>query len=356
MSVPVRTDVFKLTIGNWQLAIAFALLAIGGCGKDKPRDPASRPTTQHAMPDVVPGLKEAGLEEDLTGKTEVMVKSAYDRQEKETYKAEPEFLFGTLQGSCRFEKFQPEDFPPDPPVDFAAADAIKDPRPKELDFYKVIELTQPQWTIQQGTGKNALWQPYNVVLIAKNVEHGRRAPLTRPVMSIREGRIRPGDASNYGGGNVQFGPVHERAQFTTWDSFPSHIVLTHAATGKVVFEKDVAYAQEPVKPGQRLEYKPEIVTTEPLREPGLYVVTDARHPWLKWYLFVVDNPYVTVITLDYKKRANFEIAHIPPGKHTIQVWHPVYKPVEETIEVEVEPDKVKEILIKFRPPTERIAN
>jgi len=56
------------------------------------------------------------------------------------------------------------------------------------------------------------------------------------------------------------------------------------------------------------------------------VVTDAPPPMAEGYLFVVDNPYVTVITLDYKKRANFEIAHIPPGKQTIQFGTRSYSP------------------------------
>jgi hypothetical protein len=51
------------------------------------------------------------------------------------------------------------------------------------------------------------------------------------------------------------------------------------------------------------------------------------------------------------KRSNFDLAGLPPGKHTLQVWHPDLQPVSKTVEVEVEPDKTQEVMVDFVPPT-----
>jgi len=349
--------------------MALAALAVTGC-KDtsSPAPPATGPATQPAtrpeqqpkldIPKDVPGLKEAGLGEDNPGSAEIMVKAAYDRIEKQTYTCDPKYPAGTLVGSCAFVTYDVKSHQPDPAIDIAGAYAVKDPLPKEVDYYKNVGLRDRSWILQRGRGKHAWYQPNNVVLRLRGITKGRRPQLTRPVMMIRQGRIAPGDDTNFGANNVQFAPMHERAQFTTWDAFPSHILLTKHDTRAAVFQETVRYVQTEDNKDDRhttghLAYKPQFVITAPLRDPGLYVVTDTRHPWTEAYLFVVDNPYVAVTARDYKGRANFRIDGVPPGTHTIDVWHPLCKPVKQTLEVEVLQDQIKELLIKFHPPAPR---
>ena len=45
-------------------------------------------------------------------------------------------------------------------------------------------------------------------------------------------------------------------------------------------------------------------------------VSCSIHPWMKGYLHVLDHPYVAVTDAD----GNFEIANVPTGRWTFQVW------------------------------------
>jgi hypothetical protein len=344
--------------------LAGCLLALAGCegGGNEPAAvpiaPEPEKPKEVSMPESIPGLDEARLEkeDERPGSMEVMVRERYDRGEKETYTHDPKHPVGTIKGGCRIVKKKGMTFPPEDKIEPTGENAIKDPEPKEVEYYTTIGLRRRNMVSRLGRAKYGYsYAPYNVVLRLRDIRIGRRPPLTRPVMMVRRGRIRAGDDSNYGGSNVQFAPVHERAQFTTWDSHPSEIVVTRSETGEEVFRKTVRYLQreeykdEDHTTGQ-LAYEPQFITTPILRHPGRYVVTDARHPWIRGHLFVVENPYVTVTTYHkYYPRCNFEISGVPPGKHTLEVWHPLYEPVERTVEVEVEANKVTELLIKFRP-------
>jgi plastocyanin len=46
-------------------------------------------------------------------------------------------------------------------------------------------------------------------------------------------------------------------------------------------------------------------------------VSCSIHPWMKGYLVVTDTPYAAVTDAD----GNFEIANLPTGRWTFQVWH-----------------------------------
>jgi hypothetical protein len=327
-----------------------------GCRKSAPpAPPKNDPQTRRKAetPTTVPGLAEAGLAEELPGEADLMVKGAYDRVERETYTYDPKHPAGTIKGSARFVDADGLTCPPPPPVELTGPAGIQKPLPKELDYYKTVGLTRPMWYIQHGRGKHAWHQPTNVVLRLGDVKVGRRPPLRRPILVVGEGRIGPGDDANHGRYNVQFAPLHERAQFTTWDQFPSQIVLTRRHAGQPVFQQTVRYAHGKVgtrNEAGHLAYRPEFVITTPIREPGLYVVTDRRHPWIEGYLFVVDNPYVAVTWGRRGKVHTFTILNVPPGKHTLDVWHPVFEPVQRTHEVHVEANKITELLVELRPP------
>ncbi len=351
------------------LAALLALLApTASCRR---RAPATRPAeTQEArkveMPGEVPGLGEV---EDDPGATEVMVKGRYDRGERETYRHERGHPAGTLAGGCRFTDCKGMEVPADEVVDLRGRDAIKDPQPGEEEFYRNIGVRRP-WSCEQLRRRRQVWVakrgeeyiPCNVVVMLRGVKVGRREALTRPVMAVRQGLMGPGGPENHGGNDVQFGPLHERAQFTTWDKYPSELVLTEADTGRVVCEKAVRYRQTEERrvtdePGEgRFAYRPEYAITEPLRRAGLYVLACRRHPWQRAYLWVVDNPYVTTTEWEAYRNplCNFRIENVPPGTHTVEVWHPVFQPVKRTFEVTIEADRIKELMIYFHPPAKDV--
>jgi hypothetical protein len=60
-----------------------------------------------------------------------------------------------------------------------------------------------------------------------------------------------------------------------------------------------------------------IPTNKPFSAPGLVVVRDADHSWPAAYIAVFDHPYFAVTA----PTGSFTIEGIPPGRHTLHVWH-----------------------------------
>jgi hypothetical protein len=60
-----------------------------------------------------------------------------------------------------------------------------------------------------------------------------------------------------------------------------------------------------------------IPTNKPFAAPGLVIVRDADHPWPTAYIAVFDHPYFAVT----KPTGSFTIDGVPPGRHTLHVWH-----------------------------------
>jgi plastocyanin len=63
-------------------------------------------------------------------------------------------------------------------------------------------------------------------------------------------------------------------------------------------------------------------------EVMLHVKCDV-HPWMSGYIGVSNHPYYAVSD----GTGRFQIAGVPAGKYTIQVWHEVYGPLTQTVEV-----------------------
>jgi hypothetical protein len=53
------------------------------------------------------------------------------------------------------------------------------------------------------------------------------------------------------------------------------------------------------------------------------------HPWMVGYLGVVIHSYFAVTD----RTGAFTIANVPAGKQTVQVWHELYGPLTQTVDV-----------------------
>jgi hypothetical protein len=53
------------------------------------------------------------------------------------------------------------------------------------------------------------------------------------------------------------------------------------------------------------------------------------HPWMSGYIGIVSSPYFAVSDDSGK----FKIENVPAGKQTIEVWHQVYGPLTQTVDV-----------------------
>jgi hypothetical protein len=53
------------------------------------------------------------------------------------------------------------------------------------------------------------------------------------------------------------------------------------------------------------------------------------HPWMSGYIGIAGNPYYALSD----ESGKFTIKNVPAGKQTIEVWHEVYGPLTQTVDV-----------------------
>ncbi len=117
---------------------------------------------------------------------------------------------------------------------------------------------------------------------------------------------------------------------------------------------DYTNKNKPKDGGLHFAAAPEPKTSEPMQEMGAYTLTCKNKPELKTQFFVVDNPYV--FGGGYGASGSFSINGVPPGKYSVDVWHPLYEPVLKQVDVQIEPDKTTEMVIQFKPPVALMGN
>ncbi len=345
--------------------MCFALCAVwlaifaSGCGETEKTVKAAPPAdAEKKKAEDLPKIPES--EEGEAGKTEMLIKdgSYGEKRKRDDYVPDEKMSSGNLRGLCvvNVPKGTEITIPAQELISFEGKYAILDPKPGEVDYYKNIKPKTPQYWLASSkpnaAGKIGVW---GAVLRARGIKAGKRGQLVRPSYLIRSGNFGASWGS-YMWGNYSFGPTNERAHIGTYDSHPCRICVTNIESGKQIYEGDVSsYDAKGIKPlqGGGTEFKkPDMGQTAPLTENGGYKLTCKRHPWQFAYLFIHDNPYVCVVPSHYDapQVGKFAMDGLPPGKQTIEVWHPGLEPVQKLIEVEIKENETTEITIEFNPP------
>jgi hypothetical protein len=332
-------------------------LLLVGCQKSQPAQepaPDTQPATASASAE---GAQAKSADDELAVPVTAMVTTA--PVQHEAYTENDKLPTGTLKGMC-FVKAELGAQPPADAIDFTNPAAIKDPAAGELDYFKNLRIAKPTgWYFNPsnrplGKGEHGI---NGAVVMVTDVQGGPRVQLTRTGFTSVKGQITCQYVGGYGLSSVGFCPPGERVLFGTSESYPCFFEMTQQATGKVIFSGGTPGYNDPnLQPGERVDpraFRPKLLQSQGLEQPGLYVIACKRHPWQKAHLWVVPNPYVTETYSRGGERIGiFQIDGVPAGRHTIEVWHPVYQPVSKTFEVTIRPDAVTEVPVEFVLPKE----
>ena len=278
-------------------------------------------------------------DETPTGMDLLVVNPASPRHKDQGYRQD-EFSkcpVGRLVGVVRFAgpAIRRERVPPPRKLDTPEALGIPDPgkRPGEVEYFLNTKLTENRYLHHDFV------QPIEAVIILREIKSSKRAMLNRPTFLIRAGEFRP---------HIQFSPPHERVMFGTYDAFATDVRIRSLATAKQVMDAEVSsYDPKDIRQlgGGGVELKvPQMTQSPVIHELGGYGLGSRRHPWKRAYFFVVDNPYALVVNGD------FTIGDVPVGTWKVDIWHPLFKPVKASCQVEIKEDTTTEIAVEFEPP------
>lgn len=69
--------------------------------------------------------------------------------------------------------------------------------------------------------------------------------------------------------------------------------------------------------------------SETFNQPETMKISCDAHPWMSGWVIVTDHPYIDATD----NGGNFKIADVPPGNHTIEVWHETLGKITKTVTV-----------------------
>ena len=84
------------------------------------------------------------------------------------------------------------------------------------------------------------------------------------------------------------------------------------------------------------------VLKEKLEKPESVRVQCDVHSWMQGWIAVVPNPFFGVTD----DRGATKVENVPPGKHTLEVWHPLL--AKQTKEVEVKPGQTVKVAFELK--------
>lgn len=73
---------------------------------------------------------------------------------------------------------------------------------------------------------------------------------------------------------------------------------------------------------------------ETFAQPEIMKVTCDAHPWMTAWIVVTDRPYVTTTDGD----GAFKLTDVPPGNHTVEIWHETLGKTTKTVTVKAGED------------------
>jgi hypothetical protein len=75
-----------------------------------------------------------------------------------------------------------------------------------------------------------------------------------------------------------------------------------------------------------------VPSSEAAQRPGLVLIRDDLHPWVRGYLAVTPHPFVAVTAAD----GLFRFDNVPPGRYTLVVWHERFGTTQQRIRVDAQ--------------------
>ena len=77
---------------------------------------------------------------------------------------------------------------------------------------------------------------------------------------------------------------------------------------------------------------PNHVIPKPLKEPGVLRITCDIHPWMRAWVHVLATSAFAVTD----DSGGYTISGVPPGKHTLKLWHERLGEKEQQVDVRAE--------------------
>jgi hypothetical protein len=307
-------------------------------------------------------------EDELRAKVLVTDRAAEERKAKTGYIHDPKLPGGTLKGICYVKYDKAVRLYPPFPLELEGDNAIRDPQEGEHEYY-ASRRPVPVVYLGRYAPDEKRYGVKGAVIRIPGIAAGRRRKFDRLRYQIdfRNHQIVPAKPEGRGVFNpsaYNVGVMHTKqlVQVLNLSLYGSHLVLTDPRTGEKMWEQVAQRYHDPKFPGEHLGSnpvmdRPTVYQIPRIDRSGAYVLTCRRHPWQKAYLVLSDNPYaaVSVDDGDYRHRhpdraGEFVIDGIPPGTHTVEVWHPELEPVQRTLEVDIAMDRTTPLTIKFKPP------
>lgn len=332
------------------------LLGLASCGNAPDQQLAAEPKPPEAeKAEDKEHIKLLGGDDGLVGAADILVAdpTIMSRFEDPGYEQVAKLPHGTLKGVCYLPKAPPAGCGRGGPVDPGSGpDAIRNPRPGEVSYYKKARVGRPGWFKYDRKIRKHL--VLNAAIIIKGIKAGGLVPLRRTSFNIYAGRFGANYNTrdrNFGDSRVmKFSPVKDLVLFRTYDGFDSHFLVRNVMSGEVVMDKRArAFDRKPVHASGNMErvfghgVLPPHVPSSPFKRAGeIYKVSCQRHPWMEGYIIIVDNPYALSA-----RKGKFSLS-VPVGDWDVQVWHPVFQPAQKELRIRIHANKVTELGVPFR--------
>jgi plastocyanin len=116
--------------------------------------------------------------------------------------------------------------------------------------------------------------------------------------------------------------------------FSPHVVAMPAGATLEIVNGDKLFHNVHARDGDRTVFNyampvPNHVIPRPLNEPGLLRITCDVHPWMRAWVDVLPTSAFAVTD----ESGSYSIPGVPPGKHTVKLWHERLGEKEQQIDV-----------------------